>query len=205
MKIGVFGGTFDPVHIGHLGIAEAARSSLGLDEVLVIPAGEPWLKAGQRVTVACHRMAMVELAVAGFPFLRASDIETRREGPTYTVDTLAELHRRLGPGTDLYLVLGTDSLIEIGRWHQPRRLFELSSLVGIARPGSAELDPKALDAISPGASDMIKLLDGPMLDLSAATLRRRVSQRLSIAEFVPEAVEDYIQRHGLYRDESTSA
>jgi nicotinate-nucleotide adenylyltransferase len=205
MKIGVFGGTFDPVHNGHLGIAEAARSSLNLEEVLVIPAGEPWLKAGQRVTAACHRMAMVELAVAGHPFLRASDIETQRDGPTYTVDTLAELHRRLGPGTDLYLVLGIDSLIEIGRWHQPRRLFELSSLVGIARPGSAELDPRALDAISPGASGKIKFLDGPMLDVSAATLRRRVSQGRSIADYVPEAVEEYIQKHGLYRDESTSA
>ena len=189
------------MHIGHLGIAEEARSRLDLDEVLVIPAGEPWLKAGQQVTAACHRMAMVELAVAGFPFLRASDIETRRDGPTYTVDTLAELHRRLGPGTDLHLVLGIDSLVEIGRWHQPKRLFELSSLVGIAPPGSAELDPKALDAISPGASGRIKLLDGPMLDVSAATLRRRVSQGLSIADYVPEAVEEYIHRHGLYRDE----
>ena len=193
------------MHIGHLGIAEAARSSLDLDEVLVMPAGEPWLKAGQQVTAAYHRMAMVELAVARYPFLRASDIETRREGPTYTVDTLAELHHRLGPGTDFYLVLGTDSLIAIGRWPEPRRLFELSSLVGIARPGFARLDPQALDAISPGASDRIELLDGPMLDVSAATLRRRVSQGLSIADYVPEAVEEYIQKHGLYRDESTSA
>jgi len=201
MKIGVFGGTFDPVHIGHLGVAEEARSSLDLEEVLVMPAGEPWLKAGQRVTAAFHRMAMVELAVAGDPFLRASDIETQRDGPTYTVDTLAELHRKFGPGSELYLVLGTDSLIEIGRWHQPRRLFELSSLVGIVRPGAAELDLGALDAISPEASGRVKLLDGPMLDVRAATLRRHVSQGLSIADFVPEAVDAYIHQHRLYRDE----
>ena len=205
MRIGVFGGTFDPVHIGHLAIAEEARSRLDLDEVLVVPAREPWLKAGQQVTSACHRMAMVELAVEGYRALRASDIEVRRSGPTYTVDTLAELHRQLGPATELYLVLGTDSLIDIGRWHQPQRLFELSSLVGITRPGSAQFDPRSLDAISPGASARVKLLEGPMLDVSAVTLRGRVSRGLSITEYVPEAVEAYIQEHGLYRDESTSA
>ena len=205
MRIGVFGGTFDPIHNGHLAIAEEARSHLDLDEVLVIPASEPWLKAAQPVTAACHRMAMVELAVEPYPSLRASDIELRRPGPTYTVDTLAELRRRLGPAAELYLVLGTDSLVDIAKWHQPWRLFELSSLVGIRRPGSAEFDRGTLDPISPGASAKVKLLEGPMLDVSAVTLRERVSRGLSITEYVPEAVEAYIQQHGLYRDVSTSA
>lgn len=205
MRVGVFGGTFDPIHIGHLAIAEEARSSLDLDEVLVIPAGEPWLKAGQQVAEASHRMAMVELAVKSYPGLRASDIEVRRSGSTYTVDTLAELRQRSAPGTELYLVLGTDSLMDIGRWRQPQRLLELSSLVGIIRPGYTEFDPGSLDAISPGAGAKVRLLKGPMLDVSAATLRRRVSRGLSITGDVPETVEAYILQHGLYRDESTSA
>ena len=205
MRIGVFGGTFDPIHIGHLAIAEEARSYLDLEEVLVIPASEPWLKAGRPVTAAHHRMAMVELAVESHPSLQASDIEMRRPGPTYTVDTLAELHRRLGPATELYLVLGTDSLMDIGRWHQPQRLFELCSLVAITRPGAAEFDPGTLDAVSPGASAKVELLEGPMLDVSAVTLRRRISRGLSITGHVPEAVEEYIQQHRLYKDESTSA
>ena len=148
---------------------------------------------------------MVELGVEPYPGLRASDIELRRPGPTYTVDTLSELRRRLGPAAELYLVLGTDSLMDIARWHQPRRLLELSSLVGIARPGAAEFEPGALDAISPGASARVKLLEGPMLDVSAVMLRGRVSRGLSITEYVPEAVDAYIREYGLYRDQSTSA
>ena len=205
MRVGVFGGTFDPIHIGHLAIAEEARSSLDLDEVLVIPAGEPWLRAGQPGAAACHRMAMVELAVESYPGLRASDIEVCRPGPTYTVDTLAELHRRSRPGTELYLVLGTDSLMDIGRWRQPRRLLELSSLVGITRPGYMEFDPGTLDEITPGASAKVELLKGPMLDVSAVTLRGRLSRGLSIAGDVPETVEEYIRQHGLYQGDSTSA
>ena len=199
MRLGLFGGTFDPIHNGHLAIAEETRTRLDLDQVIVIPAGEPWLKAQQAVTESCHRMAMVGLAVAPSPYFTTCDIEVRRPGPTYTVDTLEDLRRQMGHEVEFYLVLGLDALMDMGRWHEPERLFELSTVVGISRPGSEEFDLGTLEAISPGASSKVYLIDGPAVDVSAVELRRRVSQGLSIKGQVPEPVEDYIYRHGLYR------
>ncbi|MCH7786427.1 MAG: nicotinate-nucleotide adenylyltransferase [Chloroflexi bacterium] len=199
MKVGVFGGTFDPIHVGHLIVAEEARGRLGLDEVLFVPAGQPWFKAGDGVTEARHRMAMVELAIASNPCFRASDIEIGRAGPTYTVETLIELREQLGPDSEIYLILGLDSLQEIDRWRSPERVFELATVVGMSRPGCADLDAKRLDSIFPGASDRVMMLDGPLIDISATDLRRRVSEGLSIKYRVPESVEAYIYEHGLYR------
>ena len=199
MKVGVFGGTFDPIHIGHLIVAQEASVLLDLDEVLFIPAGQPWLKSGTELTEAHHRLAMVELAIAPHEKFRASDMEIRRAGPTYTVDTLIELRDQLGPDAGIYMILGLDSLRDLGRWYQPERMFDLATLVGISRPGHQDFDPRTLDTVIEGASEKIVLLEGPRISISGTEIRQRVSDDLPIKFWVPEAVEKYIHEHRLYR------
>ena len=198
MRIGVFGGTFDPIHMGHLIIAEDARAALELDEVLFIPAGQPWFKSYRRITDTHHRLAMARLAVADNPRFSVSDIEIRRSGPSYTVDTRGELreHSKYA-GAEFIVILGVDALREIDRWHQPRALFELSSVVGMARP-AATVNLSVLHAAIPGSSSRISLLDSALVDISGTDIRRRVAEGRSIRYRVPAYVEQYIHEHGLY-------
>ena len=196
MRIGVFGGTFDPIHLGHLIVAEDARAALDLDKVLFIPAGQPWFKSYRQITESHHRLEMVKLAVNGNRFFDVSDIEIRRSGPSYTVDTLTELHEWYADA-EFIVILGIDALREIDRWHQPRNLFELASVVGMARPG-ASLDPSVLNAAIPGASSRMRLLDSALIDISGTDIRQRVAERRSIRYRVPAAVERYIGENGLY-------
>lgn len=198
MKIGIFGGTFDPIHIGHLIIAEEAREQLALDELLFIPTGRPWLKEGRNVTEARHRLAMVELAIESNPHFRASDIEIKRPGRTYTVDTLVELREQLHGDAELFLILGMDALKEIGRWHEPERIFDMATLVGMSRPGYMDFDANTLDNVYAGASSLVSVLTSPLVDISGTELRERVSNGKSIKYRVPEAVEMYILENGLY-------
>ena len=199
MKLGVFGGTFDPIHTGHLIVADQARASLGLDEMLFVPAGRPWLKDEQPVTEASHRLRMVELAVAPDPCFRASDMEVERPGPTYSADTLKELKDALGSDSEFYLIVGMDALNEVGRWHQPEQVFELSTVVAVPRPGTERLDSAELDAVRQGVSKKVVVLDGPLIGISSTEIRRRVGRGLSIRYLVPESVDAYIAEHGLYR------
>ena len=198
MKVGLFGGTFDPVHIGHLIVAEEARVVLDLDQVIFMPTGQPWLKAGRQITEAHHRLAMVEMAVKANRHFTASEMELRRPGDTFTVDTLLELREQRGGEEEICLILGLDSLWELHRWRQPERVLELVTVVGMSRPGFEEVDPKTLDCIRPGASGAVRLLKGPLIGISGSQLRRRVSDGLSIKYRVPESVEAYIYEHGLY-------
>ncbi len=196
MRIGVFGGTFDPIHMGHLIVAEDARAALELDKVLFIPAGQPWFKSYRQITEARHRLAMVRLAVKDNPHFDVTDIEVRRSGPSYTVDTLAEL-REEHSNAELIVILGLDALREIDRWHQPSRVFQMASVAGMARPG-ATLDPSVLHAAIPGASSRMRLLDSALIDISGTDIRRRASAGQSIRYRVPVAVERYICDNGLY-------
>lgn len=196
MRLGVFGGTFDPVHTGHLIVAEDARAALSLDQVLFVPAGEPWFKSYRRITPARHRLAMARLAIAANPHFSATDIEIARSGPSYTVDTLAQL-RLERPDADLFVILGIDALREIDRWHQPRRLFQMAQVIGMARPG-ASLDPSVLNAAIPGASDRLRMLDSALIDISGTDIRRRASAGESLRYRVPPSVEAYIRAEGLY-------
>ena len=196
MRIGVFGGTFDPIHMGHLIVAEDARAALELDKILFIPAGQPWFKSYRQITEAHHRLEMVRLAVEGNPSFDVADIEIRRTGPSYTVDTLSEL-RLLYPDAEFIVILGVDALREIDRWHQPRKLFELASVVGMARPG-ASLDPSVLNAAIPGASSRMRLLDSVLIEISGTEVRQRVTACRSIRYRVPDAVARYIHENGLY-------
>ena len=198
-RIGILGGTFDPVHLGHLAIAEEARDRMELDRVILIPAGRPWLKSDQQVTSADHRLAMVNLAVEDRPGLEASSIEIDRPGPTYTVDTLAELREDLGDAAELYFILGMDSVRELRRWREPGRLFDLCTVVAVSRPDSVDVSTTEIEREFPAARGRVKAVRGPMLDISATDIRQRLAEGHSISDCVPPSVERYIRKHRLYR------
>ena len=198
-RIGILGGTFDPIHDGHLLIAESARVCLGLDRVIFIPAGRPWLKSDREVTDPAHRLSMVELAIADNPRFEVSAIEVERPGPTYTVDTLAELRRRLGVRAELYLILGMDSVRELGRWHRPERIFEMCTVVVVSRPGVADVSIPELERDFPSSAGRVRIVCGPMVDMSATDIRARVGGRASL-NGVPDSARDYIREHGLYSE-----
>lgn len=201
MKIGVLGGTFDPVHIGHLKVAEEVTASLNLDEVIFMPAGKPWLKADNLISPAEHRLEMVRLAIAGKDNFKLSTVEIDRAGPTYTVDTMAELSRQLGPERELFFILGWDNLTQLPQWHEPSRLIKLCRLVAVPRVDFPPPDLASLEGAIPGLSQRVILLDSPRIDMNASEIRQRVGQGLSIAHLAPEPVEGYIIEHGLYARE----
>lgn len=202
MKIGILGGTFDPIHLGHLIVAEEARVRLGLEQVIFIPAGQPWLKAGQCITPAEHRLRMVELAVGSNPFFRVMPNEVDRAGPTYTVDTLQELQRELGPDSSLHFIVGMDSLEQFHRWKDPEKLLDLCQLVVVNRPGHQGVDINTLVGRFPQAGPSLRLLMVPRMEISATEIRQRAAQGISIRYLVPEAVEAYIMEQRLYRLDS---
>ena len=200
MRVGLLGGTLDPIHLGHLLVAEEARVKLGLEEVIFIPTGRPWMKAGDSIAPGHHRMNMVRLAVATNPFFRSSSDEVDRPGPSYTVDTLEALKTGEHEEDDLYFILGVDLLKEFHLWKRPDRILELSTLVVVPRPGVQHCDTSHLDSIGPSASSKLVFLDGPCVGISGTEIRQRADRGYSVRYLVPEAVEDYLQRYGLYRN-----
>lgn len=200
VNVGVFGGTFDPVHNGHLAIGREARGKLGLSYVIFVPAGNPWLKSDLPVTPSERRYEMVRLAVEPYPYLRMSRSEVDRVGPSYTVDTIAELKAGLSTEDRLFLLMGWDSLAQLPRWHQASRLVALCQVVAVPRPGYALPDLEALEKQIPGVSRSVMLLDMPQMDISASDIRSRIARGLSIRGLVPETVEKYIRENGLYRE-----
>lgn len=199
MKIGLLGGTFDPIHIGHLIIAEEIRLRLALDEVLFIPAGQPWLKSERVITSGEHRLEMLRLAIGSNPHFGVSTVELERPGPTYSVDTLSQLRDEFGPGIELYFIVGFDALSELPIWKDASRLVELCHIVGVRRPGHAELDWRSLEQALPGVLSRIMVLDVPEIEISSTEIRQRVANGLAIRYVVPEAVERYILQHRLYK------
>jgi len=198
MKIGVLGGTFDPIHIGHLKVAEEVTASLSLGEIIFMPAGQPWLKINNAISPAEHRLEMVRLALAGKSNFKLSTMEIDRPGPTYTVDTIDELRRQLGAEDELFFILGWDNLTQLPKWHEPSRLIELCRLVAVPRVDFSPPDLTALDAAIPALSQRVILLDSPRIDINASEIRQRVREGLSIHNLVPGAVERYIKKHRLY-------
>ena len=200
-RIGILGGTFDPPHLGHLLIAETARVALDLETVIFLPAGEPWLKSGQRITPARHRLKMVQLAVADNPDFCVSDCEVRRTGATYTVDTLRELRCGFHPDTEFYFIVGSDVLDQFHRWKEPEAILELCRLAVIERPGGPEEGIHALrgnfsDALDAGA---VVSVAGPRVDFSASELRRVLAAGQSTRYQIPDGVAEYIAEHELYQ------
>ncbi len=201
-RIGILGGTFDPPHLGHLLIAETARDVLDLESILFLPAGEPWLKSGQRITPAAHRLRMVQLAVADNPDFRVSDCEVRRSGATYTVDTLRELRSAYPVDTEFFFIVGSDVLDQFHRWKEPECILELCRLAVIERPGGPAGGVEVMAERFPdaAASGAVLSVAGPRVDFSASELRRILGAGQSVRYQVPDVVAEYIKQHELYRN-----
>jgi nicotinate-nucleotide adenylyltransferase len=200
---GVFGGTFDPVHVAHLALAEAARDVLGLERVLFVPAGEPPHKVGLSITPAEDRFAMVQAAIAGNDGFAASRVELDRDGPSYTVDTLRSLRaeqRAAGDTRDLALILSAEAFLALPTWHDPRGVLERAALVVAPREGYPDAAPDFLERHFAGVPVRAVFLDGPRLRLSASELRTRAAAGWSLRYLVPDAVAAYIGDHALYQD-----
>ncbi len=199
MKIGILGATFDPVHLGHLAIADEARRALGLTEVWFIPAGQPWFKSSIKITRARHRVEMVRLAIAGRPEYKVSEIEIKRSGHTYTVDTLIELRSEYDNRDEIYFILGWDSLEKFPEWQEPSRVIEMCLIVAVPRPGWPRPDLKALEKAVSGISKRLILLEGPQVDISSTAIRELVAEGKDIAGLVPIPVAEYITKYRLYK------
>lgn len=203
-RIGVIGGTFDPIHYGHLAAAEEVRVKMDLERVLFVVAGMPPHKLDEEVTRVEHRLTMVSLAIASNPYFELSRVDVDRPGPSYTVDTISILQGQLGQETAMFFIMGLDSLSELLTWHQPERLIRLCRLVAVSRPGF-EIDLAELETSVPGITSRVDIIDMPEMDISSSELQERVRDGLPIKYQVPEEVERYIMEHGLYRQSAGSA
>ena len=196
MNIGVLGGTFDPIHIGHLIVAEEARVRLGFNEVLFVPAGQPWLKLDHNITPAVHRVEMVRRAIAANPHFKLCTLEAEHSGPSYTVDTMTMLQKQLGSEAELFFLLGRDTLAGLSLWKEPEKLVQLCRLVVAPRLGSKDL--KQLETSISGLLDKVIQLDMPVIGISSSEIRQRIAQGLSIRYLVPAEVEKYITEQKIY-------
>lgn len=189
-RIGVLGGTFDPVHIGHLVTAANVRHELGLDVVLLVIAHDPWQKADRDVTPSDLRLAMVEAAVAGHDGLEASDLEIERGGVSYTADTLATLAAG-NPGSELFLIIGQDQAANLHTWDRVEEIRRLATLVVVRRPGS-------VGDLSDSAASTVEI-DVPLLEVSSSDLRARFGDGRPVDWLVPAPVVRFVRERGLYR------
>jgi len=191
VKLGLLGGMFDPIHIGHLRAAEIVREALALDEVIFVPAGRPPHR-GQPAAAGLDRYAMVALATAAQRAFVPSDVELAREGPSYTVETVA-LIRKQRPGVDVVLIVGSDNLPMIADWREPERLLELCTVAVVERPGSIPAPAGTLPA------ERVHRVEGTALPIASRDLRERIRAGRSVRHLVPGGVADYIEKRGLYR------
>lgn len=199
-RLGIFGGTFDPPHTGHLILAETAADDLALDRVLFVPAADPPHKAASDVRApAAHRAAMVERAIAGNPRFALSRVDLDRPGPHYTVDML-HLLRREHPDAALYFLIGGDSLRDLPTWSRPAELITLATLAVMRRPGYAP-DLDALERQIPRLAERVCWIDAPLIELSATEIAARIAAGRSVRYRLPDAVCAYVEEHHLYRDE----
>ena len=194
MRIGVMGGTFDPIHHGHLVAASEAAHRFALDEVVFVPTGQPWQKAGRQISPAEDRYLMTVIATASNPRFTVSRVDIDRKGPTYTIDTLRDL-REVYPDAQLYFITGADALSSIMSWHDWDKMFELAQFVGVTRPGY-ELTEDMLPA---DIQERVHLIDIPAMAISSTDCRERASQGRPVWYLVPDGVVQYIAKHGLYR------
>ena len=200
MRVGIFGGTFDPIHIGHLLVAEQGREQGRLDAVWFVPAAHPPHKDEPTLTRFEQRVEMLALALAGNAAFRIDELEKERPGPSYTVDTLAELRRR-HPGHEFLLLIGSDTLYDLPNWYQPLRVLELAGLLVVTRPGSIVLTAEQLRTRlhAPEAVPRLQVIETPQIDIASHDLRRRAADGRSLRYFLPRAVECYINDKKLYR------
>ena len=207
MKLGLFGGTFDPIHNGHLSMAAAFADELALDQVVFIPAGDPYHKSVATRTPAAKRLAMVGAAISGDVRFAASDIDMVREGATYTVDTL-QILRQYYPNAEIWWLMGMDSLLSMHTWHRYQDIFKLANVAVAARndekiqqvaPEMRALVAQGLSQATSASKGQLRLLQWQPEDISSTQIRNAVKSGLAIDGWVPKPVRDYISTHGLYR------
>lgn len=222
LKLGLLGGSFNPIHNGHLAVASEVRDRLGLDRVLFIPAGDPPHKRNGSLAPAMHRYEMVRLAIAGTPSFDLSDIEVRREGKSYSIDTVRTLELQFGPATDLYFLIGLDAFLDIHNWRSPLELLQACRFVVVPRLGQSYRHLASIPLLSNLDHDMLAKLDAgvlprldisnsscrgiiclpiPLCPISASDIRRRVKNDETVANLLPPPVESYILRHCLYQED----
>lgn len=195
-RIGIMGGTFDPLHIAHLIAAEEARTAFNLDRVIFIPAGQPPHKAGNPVSGAEHRYAMALLGTGENPYFEVSRMEIERQGPSYSVDTIRALRSALGPGVEIYFIAGADEILDIEAWHEAQALPSLARFIALPRPGfDLSWLEQRLPAHFLASIDVLRMRE---IDVSATEIRRRCSAGESMRYLVPESVEAYILKNNLY-------
>jgi nicotinate-nucleotide adenylyltransferase len=195
-RLGIFGGTFDPIHLGHLIAATELRHALSLDRVLFVPAGRPPHKAAREVSSGADRLAMLRLAVADNPAVEIDTLDLERGGLSFTADLLAALLDQR-PGSALFFLMGNDSLRDLPNWHEPRRIAELAEL-GVASRAGVGFDLDAVLRAVPEARNRVHLVPIPLIGISSTEIRRRVAAGAPVAYQVPRAVEEYIRNRGLY-------
>ena len=196
-KIGVMGGTFDPIHNGHLIAASEAAHRFELDEVIFVPTGQPWQKSDRTVSRAEDRYLMTVIATASNPAFTVSRLEIDHPGSTYTVDTLRRLRAELEDGTRLYFIIGADAVLQLLTWKEPDQVLAQAEFIATTRPG---FDLDRLVSQVPAAADRIHRMEIPALAISASDIRARVARGAPIHYLVPDGVARYIHKHGLYRD-----
>jgi len=196
-RIGLFGGTFDPPHLGHLILASEAQSQLELDRLLWILTPEPPHKQDQPITSIAHRLAMVELAIKDNPAFELSRIELDRPGPHYTLDTI-NLIAKQNPDADIVPILGGDSLHDLPTWHQPKELVYACHWIGVMRRPSDKTNLEALERELPGISSKVHYVDAPLLEIASHEIRNRISSGRSARYYLPISVYEYINQHHLY-------
>jgi nicotinate-nucleotide adenylyltransferase len=196
MRLGLFGGTFDPIHLGHLILAEQCREACRLDRVWFVVAGSPPHKQGERTPVA-HRIEMARIAIAGHPAFEVSEIEAERPGPHYSVDTL-QVVRRERPNDELFFLIGADSLVDLPTWRDPAAIARLATIVVVNRPGIAEENSCVTPLFGRDVNDL-QFVTIPSIGIASKFIRERVAQRRTIRYLIPRGVEAYIETYGLYR------
>lgn len=200
MRLGIYGGTFDPVHYGHLLLAEQCREQCALDEVWFVPAGVPPHKRVDGITPAKDRINMLDFALAGMPEFSISRIEVDRDGPSYTVDTLQQLVDE-DDSRELFLLIGADSLTDFPTWREPHRILELATLVAVNRGDFDEQQLRVdVERLGPQATDRVRFVEMPGVDVSATDIRQRAKEGRSLRFLTPRPVVHYIAEEGLYRD-----
>lgn len=197
MRYGVFGGTFDPIHYGHLLAAEEARSQLGLERVFFVPAHVSPLKLGHDMSPETDRLAMVELAIASNAAFGISCVDLDRPGPSFTVDTVTALQKDLGPEAEVYFIMGADALVDLLSWREPQKLLQLCRIASVDRPGF-EVDLVRLQQALPGVTARVVRVQMPLIEVSSTDIRVRVREGRPIKYQLPESVEAYIRERGLY-------
>jgi nicotinate-nucleotide adenylyltransferase len=196
MRLGLFGGTFDPIHLGHLILAEQCREACELERVWFVVAGAPPHKPGERTPVA-HRLEMARIAIAGHQAFEVSEIEAHRPGPHYSAETLETVkHER--PGDDLFFLIGTDSLADLPSWREPERIARLATIVVVNRPGIVPVAPSPLPDFGPGSKPLLTVTIPP-IGIASHDIRSRIAVGKSVRYMIPRGVEAYIGAHGLYR------